>query len=355
MSESDSTKTVPPGLVYVTDSAPGYRRVAAGGGFEFVGPDGRRVDDADVVRRIESLRIPPAWTDVWICDDAQGHLQVTGRDARGRKQYLYHPDWRRVRDEDKYGRMVAFGECLTSIRARVEADLSGRGLTRTRLTAAVVRLLDETLARIGNAEYRRANESFGLTTLRDEHATVGRERVRLAFRGKSGKWHEVEVRDRRLARVVQRSRDLTGQELFQYVDESGAVRTIGSSDVNEYLYEICGERFTSKDFRTWGGTAAVCAALRSVPGRPSQRAVASAVRDAAEALGNTPAVCRRSYVHPGVIDAYLEGTLCALWDEAAACATLACEALKEEERILLELLKRLDRHGDTATRSAGPR
>jgi DNA topoisomerase-1 len=299
------------GLRYVTDASPGIRRRRAGRGFSYIGPDGERIEDAEHVAWIKSLAIPPAWTDVWICTSRRGHLQATGRDARGRKQYRYHPDWRAVRDEAKYGRMIAFGQALPGIRERVDADLRRHGLPRERVLAAVVRLLEKTRMRIGNEEYARDNRSYGLTTLRDHHAEVGTTRIRFRFRSKGGKVSDVELTDARLARLVTRCQELPGQELFAYLDADGEVRSIGSSDVNDYLREITGQDFTAKDFRTWSGTVLAAWALEELQAVDSEsqakRNVVRAVEQVAEWLGNTPAVSRRSYVHPAVIDAYLDG------------------------------------------------
>ena len=299
------------GLRYVSDASPGIRRRRAGRGFSYIGPDGERVTNKERVAWIRSLAIPPAWTDVWICTSPRGHLQATGRDARGRKQYRYHPDWRAVRDEAKYGRMIAFGRALPAIRRRVDADLRRHGLPRERVLATVVRLLEKTRLRVGNEEYARDNRSYGLTTLRDRHAEVGSSRIRFRFRSKGGKVSDVELSDARLARIVARCQDLPGQELFAYLDDDGEVRPIGSSDVNDYLREITGQDFTAKDFRTWSGTVLAAWALREFEAVDSEAAarrnVVRAVEEVAEWLGNTPAVSRRSYVHPAVIDAYLDG------------------------------------------------
>jgi DNA topoisomerase-1 len=299
------------GLRYVADAQPGIRRRRAGRGFTYVDPSGARITDRARLAWIRSLAVPPAWTDVWICASRRGHLQATGRDARGRKQYRYHPDWRATRDEAKYERMLAFGQALPTIRRRVEKDLRRRGLSRERVLAAVVRLLEKTLARVGNEEYAQENRSFGLTTLRDRHAKVGSSRIRFRFKGKGGKLRDVELSDERLARIVSRCQDLPGQELFAYLDGDGEVRSVGSSDVNDYLREISGQDFTAKDFRTWAGTVLAAWALREFEKVDSQaqakRNVVRAVERVAEWLGNTPAVSRKSYVHPGVIDAYLDG------------------------------------------------
>ena len=340
------------GLRYVTDASPGIRRRRAGRGFSYIGPDGKRVTNRDQVAWIRSLAIPPAWTDVWICTSRRGHLQATGRDARGRKQYRYHPDWRAVRDDAKYGRMIAFGQALPAIRRRVDADLRKHGLPRERVLAAVVRLLEKTRLRVGNEEYARDNRSYGLTTLRDRHAEVGSSRIRFRFRSKGGKASDVELSDARLARIVARCQDLPGQELFAYLDDDGEVRAIGSSDVNDYLREITGQDFTAKDFRTWSGTVLAAWALKELEGVDSEaqakRNVVRAVEQVAEWLGNTPAVSRRSYVHPAVIDAYLDGDvvraarqtadrklredLRRLSPQEAAVLALLRQRLREEER-----------------------
>ena len=298
------------GLRYVS-GGPGIVRRRAGSGFSYVGPDGTRVTDADELRRIRSLAIPPAWRDVWICPRPHGHLQAVGRDARGRKQYRYHPRWRAVRDETKYARMTAFGRALPKIRGRVERDLARAGLPREKVLATVVRLLETTCLRVGNEEYARTNGSFGLTTLRTRHVDVSGSTLRFEFRAKGGKTVSVGVTDRRVARVVRRCQDLPGQELFQYVDEAGVLQAIDSADVNAYLREISGEDFTAKDFRTWIGTVAAARALSEVPAFASKtqarRNVVRAIESVAAQLGNTPAICRKSYVHPAVIDTYLSG------------------------------------------------
>ncbi len=288
-------------------------RRRAGRGYRIVDERGRTVRDAATLARVRSLVIPPAWTDVWICRRDNGHLQATGRDARGRKQYRYHPKWRETRDELKYGRLIAFAHALPKIRKRVDRDLRRRGLPREKVLAAVVRLLETTLIRVGNDEYARANGSFGLTTLRDEHVEVKGERICFEFRGKSGKDREIDFADRRLARIVAECQDLPGQELFQFIDDDGEVRDVGSADVNDYLREIAGEAFTAKDFRTWAGTLLAATALQEFEDFDSQAAakrnVVHAIEKVAERLGNTKAVCRKCYVHPAVLDAYMERTL----------------------------------------------
>jgi DNA topoisomerase-1 len=300
------------GLRYVVDTIPGIRRKKAGKSFAYVDADGRAIRDPEALARIKALAIPPAWTDVWICPSPRGHLQATGRDARGRKQYRYHARWRAVRDEAKYERMLAFGRALPRIRQRVQEDMSRPGLPRDKVLAAIVRLLEATLIRVGNEEYARQNRSFGLTTLRDRHVSVEGSTVRFKFRGKSGIQHETGLRDRRLARIVRRCQDVPGQELFQYVDQDGTHRSVESADVNDYLREVAGEGFTAKDFRTWAGTVLAATALRELEEFDSEtqakKNVVRAIERVAERLGNTPAVCRKCYVHPAVIDAYLEGT-----------------------------------------------
>jgi DNA topoisomerase I len=332
------------GLRYVTDAEPGIERRRAGRGFTYIGPNGDRLTDRSMLAWIRSLAVPPAWTNVWICSSRRGHLQATGRDARGRKQYRYHPEWSKTRDDAKYGRMLAFGQALPRIRRRVDKDLRRRGLPRERVLAAVVLLLEKTRVRIGNEEYAQENRSFGLTTLRDRHAQVGTSRIRFRFKGKGGKASDVELSDERLARVVSRCQDLPGQELFAYVDSDGEVRSVGSSDVNEYLGEISGQAFTAKDFRTWAGTVLAAWALREFEQVDSQaqakRNVVRAVERVAEWLGNTPAVSRRSYVHPAVIDAYLDGEIVREAREAADEAlTDALPDLAPQEAAVLALLR----------------
>lgn len=326
-------------LVVTSDCEPGIRREPGAGGFTYRHEDGSDVT-SDERERIEHLRIPPAWTDVWICGNEHGHLQATGRDARGRKQYRYHERWRATRDETKYGRMVVFGESLTQIRATVDRDLRRPLLDRPRVLALVVAVLDVTLIRVGNSEYVRENESFGLTTLRDEHAEVAGGMVRLRFRGKSGKELQVGIDNPRIARALSRTRELPGQELFQYLDETGVPRVVESGDVNEYLRELSGAELTSKDFRTWGGSLAFARALSGGPGEPTERVVTAAVRHAASVLGNTPAVCRRSYIHPGLVDLYFGGGFGEARERASEEEPQR-EYLSDEERVFLGMIRRL--------------
>jgi DNA topoisomerase-1 len=301
------------GLRYVTDQMPGIRREPAGKGFRYRYAIGEIVQDEAVLKRIKALVIPPAWKEVWICPDPQGHLQATGRDARGRKQSRYHKRWREIRDETKYGRMIAFARALPKIRKRVEHDMKLEGLSRNKVLATVVRLLEVSLIRVGNDEYARENDSFGLTTMRDKHVDVRGKTLRFHFRGKSGKWHDVDIRDARLAKIVKSCQDLPGQELFQYIDEEGKRHDVHSHDVNEYLREITGNEFTAKDFRTWAGTVLAAMALREFErfdsAAQAKKNVVQAIEAVAERLGNTPAVCRKCYIHPNVLESYMDGTL----------------------------------------------
>ncbi|HZM52532.1 MAG TPA: DNA topoisomerase IB, partial [Vicinamibacteria bacterium] len=305
-----------------------------------------------------SLVIPPAWTEVWICPDTLGHIQVTARDARGRKQYRYHPRWRAVRDGAKYGRMLAFGQALPIIRQRLEEDLAHRGLSRRRVLAAVIKLLEATLIRVGNEEYARDNGSFGLTTFRDHHASITGWTVKFRFRGKSGKVHEIGIQDRRLSGIVKRCQELPGQELFQYVDGQGRRRAVTSSDVNDYLREVTGQAFTAKDFRTWAGTVLAAWALSELgAGRTKKEAKRNVLRAAervARRLGNTVAISRKSYVHPVVFDAYLDGTLVDTLQQRLDHEVRAGEDhLQREEMAVLALLhRRLDREQEREAKTA---
>ncbi len=328
------------GLRYSTDTRPGIRRVKKGRSVTYSRADGGRVTDQDDLARIKQLAVPPAWTDVWISPDARGHLQATGRDARGRKQYRYHPRWRIVRDHTKYGRLTEFGRALPAIRRRTDADLRRAGLPREKVLAAVVRLLERTLIRVGNAEYARTNKSFGLTTMRDAHVRISGSTVKFIFRGKSGIDHQLALDDRRLATIVKQCRDLPGQELFQYRDQDDRVIDVSSDDVNAYLKEISGEEFTSKDFRTWGGTVLASDLLRGADAdteSPTRKRVVRVVEEVAKQLGNTKAVCRKCYIHPAVIDAYLDG---AMGKSGAGRTARAIGKLTQAEAAVLALLQR---------------
>jgi len=333
------------GLRYVSDTLPGISRKRAGTGFTYAGPDGKRITDKREIARIRSLAIPPAYTDVWICPHPAGHIQATGRDARGRKQYRYHPRWREVRDVTKFERMLDLSRVLPAIRERVSKDMAKPGLSREKVLATVVSLLECTGIRVGNDEYARANRSFGLTTLRNHHVEISGSKLRFQFRGKSGKVHDVELTDRRLARIVARCQAMPGETLFQYEDEHGERQTVDSADVNAYLREIAGQDFTAKDFRTWSGTLLAVAALRELGPADSEREAKSVVLQAidkvAEQLNNTRAVCRKYYVHPAVFEAYLAGTmLVALGNGNAKAAAEAASGLSDEERAVVRLLNR---------------
>jgi DNA topoisomerase-1 len=320
------------GLTYVNDHDHGIRRMNRHGVARYTGEDGRPVRDPATLARIAALVIPPAWTDVWICPAPRGHIQAVGRDARGRQQYRYHDAWRAVRDQHKYARLPAFGRALPRLRERIEADLGRHGLPREKVLAAAVRLLEITLIRVGNDEYARANKTFGLTTLRKRHMALSGAGAVFEFRGKSGKQHRTGFRDRRLARVLRRCEELPGQRLFQYVDEAGDRRHVESADVNDYLREAMGEDFSAKDFRTWAASLAaargLCLACAEPDHQPSKRATATCVKAVAGLLGNTAAVCRASYIHPSVFEAYEGGRL------AAGLAGEAADA----ERALLAML-----------------
>lgn len=333
-------------LRHVSDSRPGITRVRTPHGFDYHHPDGSKVSDADTLARIRKLAIPPAYENVWICPAPNGHLQAVGRDARGRKQYRYHARWREVRDEAKYGKMLLFGNVLPKIRQRVAQDLERRGLPRDKVLAAIVRLLETTLMRVGNDEYARANNSYGLTTLRNRHVKIeGGSRIRFDFRGKHGTEHHIDLRSKRLAAIVRRCQELPGQELFQYLDEDGTPRAIDSEHVNDYLREITGADISAKDFRTWAGTNLAALALRELEGvdteTKARRNMLRAVEAVARLLGNTPAICRKCYIHPGIFDGYLDGSLLrALRRRAEEKLADPGTGLKAEEAAVLGFLSR---------------
>jgi DNA topoisomerase I len=303
-------------LRYVNDGEQGITRKRKGKGFQYLHPDGKPITDADERARIDSLAIPPAWTDVWICPDARGHIQVTGRDAKGRKQYRYHARWRETRDSTKFERMILFGEALPDLRERVAADLRRHGLPREKVLAAVVALLGATFIRVGNREYERDNESYGLTTMHDEHVEISGSNMHFEFRGKSGKEHAIDLQDKRLAKVVKQCQDVPGQHLFKYYDEGGSAHTVTSEDVNAYLREISGQDFTAKDFRTWGGTILAIAALEGLEPFESEaeckKNLVEMYKSVSEQLGNTVAVCRKYYVHPLIVETYQNGVMAEL-------------------------------------------
>lgn len=332
-------------LRYVSDTSPGITRSITKKGANYRDPDRRPVRDRATLGRIKRLAIPPAWTDVWICLTANGHVQATGRDARGRKQYRYHPDWSAVRDGAKFERMIAFGKKLPHIRQQVARDLVRKKLDRRKVLAAMIRLLETTLVRIGNEEYARQNGSFGLSTMRDRHVRIGRGTMRFEFRGKSGKTHEIDLHDRRLAAIVRQAQELPGQDLFQYLDEDDQPQKIGSADVNEYLREIAGEEFSAKDFRTWAGTVLAAMVLREFENfetkAQAKKNLVQAIERVAGRLGNTPAVCRKCYIHPVVMDSYLQGeTLQRIETRADDVLKNGLTKLNAEEKAVLEFLKR---------------
>ena len=328
------------GLRYITDEKRGIRREKRGRDFRFLNADGRAIKDGDNLRRIRKLAIPPAWTDVWICPDPNGHLQATGRDARGRKQHRYHTRWREVRDENKYNRMIAFAKALPKIRERTARDLAKPGLPMEKVLATVVRILETGVIRIGNEEYAKQNNSFGLTTMRDRHVKVRGAEMRFEFRGKSGKLHKIELEDPRLAKVVKNCQDIPGQELFQYIDDAGERRKISSTEVNEYLREITGGDFTAKDFRTWAGTVLAAMALREVEKCDTKaqmkKNITQAIERVASKLGNTPTICKKCYIHPFVLEAYQDGSLLA---QAAVQRARGKHTLDSDEAMGLALLK----------------
>lgn len=322
-------------LRYVSDDMPGIRREKRGEHFAYVAPDGASIEDEDELARIKALAIPPAYNDVWICPLANGHIQATARDARGRKQYRYHKRWREVRDENKYERMAPFAQALPGMRRKLERDLALPGLPRNKVMATIVQLLASTAIRVGNDEYARDNNSFGLTTLRNTHARVRGATVRFSFRGKSGVRHAVDLHDRRIAKTVRQCQDLPGQRLFEYLDDDGSTQSVDSSDVNEYIRELAGEDFSAKDFRTWAGTV-TCATLLAdetlEQASERKQRVVDVIKEVARRLGNTPAICRKCYVHPAIVDAYLEGRL-------GTRSLAAQRGLDADERLVLAILK----------------
>lgn len=340
------------GLRYVTDEMPGIRRKLAGKHFAFYNPNGRKIRDQAEIARIRALAIPPAYTDVWISPIAHGHLQATGRDARGRKQYRYHKRWREVRDETKYGRMIAFAKALPKMRKIIDQHMALPGLPREKVLATVVQLLETTLIRVGNEEYAKDNKSYGLTTMKDQHVQISGSTLRFKFKGKSGVRHAINLHDRRLARIVQACRDIPGQDLFQYEDDDGQHQSIDSQDVNAYIKEISGDDFTAKDFRTWVGTVTCALTLAGLPAIESEsdkkKTVVEAIKLVAERLGNTPAVCRKCYVHPSIIDHYLEtGMLKPLATAAVRDFRVPTTGLRPEEKAVVRLLERRSKESDS--------
>jgi DNA topoisomerase I len=332
------------GLVYVSDEEPGIRRKKAGKGFTYIRSGGGRVEDEATLKRIRKLAIPPAYTDVWICPKANGHIQATGRDAKGRKQYKYHPAFREVRESAKYEKMMEFAQGLPAIRAKIREHMKLPSLSREKVLATVVHLLETTLIRVGNDDYARQNKSYGLTTLKDRHVEVNGSELRFEFKGKSGKSWRLRVNDRRIAKIVRACQDLPGQELFQYVDGDGERRDVTSSDVNQYLREITGQDITAKDFRTWHGTVMAALALQEFQGFDTQAAakknVKGAIERVASRLGNTPTICRKCYIHPELLSAYVEGQLLLqIKEQAEEELREDLSKLKPEEAAVLTLLE----------------
>jgi DNA topoisomerase-1 len=332
------------GLRYVSDDRPGYTRKRRGKKFVYFDTDGKEIKDETRILRLNRLAIPPAYTEVWICPSPNGHLQATGRDARGRKQYRYHERWREERDENKYEKMVIFGQALPKIRRRLNRDLKRRGLPREKIIATVVQLLERTFIRVGNEEYAKENRSFGLTTMRNRHVKVRGDKVRFQFRGKSGQDHDIDTEDHRVARIVRKLQELPGQEIFQYLDEKGERHHVTSDDVNEYLREVTGEDFTAKDFRTWAGTVMAAMALQHQKAFENKSQAKKNIRDAitavAKILGNTPAVCRKCYVHPAVLESYLDGNLIeGLKNRTQEALADSFEDMRSEEAALLAFLR----------------
>lgn len=325
-------------LRYVSDSRPGIRRRAAGAGFTYVDGQDTLVEDDIVLARIKALAIPPAWSDVWICKLPYGHLQASGRDARGRKQYRYHARWRKLRDQAKYDRMLVFGGALPRIRQCVAEHLRQPRLTREKVLAIVTRLLETTFIRVGNEEYARTNQSFGLTTLKDRHVKIEGAMIRFRFRGKSGKQHEITLANRRIARLVKSCQDLPGQDLFQYIDDEGEPQPIDSGDVNAYLREVSAEDFTAKDFRTWAGTLLTAHGLDEYPAIESvtaaKAACSSAIAEVARRLGNTPSICRKCYIHPALLAGFLDEDKLALWKRISAAANQKVWLSRQEVALL---------------------
>lgn len=332
------------GLRYFTDSAPGFARRRVGAkSFAYLDTSGKRVRDARVLERFRALVIPPAWENVWICPSEKGHLQVTGRDARGRKQYRYHPDWSDARNENKFSRMLIFARALPRIRARVRRDVRLEGMGRERVLGAVVSLMDQTLVRIGNDEYAEKNQSYGLTTIRNHHARVKGSRILLRFKGKSGKMHELDIEDPHVAPIIRRCQELPGQELFTYLNEEDRAVDVSSGDVNDYLREISGEEITAKDFRTWGGTVEAARFLKTQETPPTKAALkklfAKTVSHTAERLRNTNAVCRKYYIHPCVFEAFESGELVKIAVSCRKSARARVRGLSTDERFAVALLK----------------
>ncbi|MDX2152291.1 MAG: DNA topoisomerase IB [Bryobacteraceae bacterium] len=344
------------GLRYVRPYGPGIVRKRSGRGFTYIGVDSRPVRDRATLDRIRSLVIPPGWADVWICPLANGHLQAIGRDAKGRKQYRYHPQYREVRDATKFTKMMAFGAALPKIRVQVDQDIRLPGLTKRKVVAAAVKLLDATGMRVGNEEYAKTNESYGLTTLRDHHVEIAGHRLKFQFRGKSGQDQEIELTDRRLAKIVKDCQDIPGYELFQYVDDTGETARLDSGDINDYLREITGEEFTAKDFRTWNGTGLMALELEAVGPCDTvtvrKKNVVASVKSVAAKLGNRPATCRKYYIHPAILDAYEDGSLFEAFNKCPTADPTDEAALRREEQCIMNVIQTFLERAATVARKA---
>ena len=334
------------GLRYTTDSKPGYTRKKAGKGFYYLNEHGERITDEKVLERINKLVIPPAWTEVWIAKSPKGHLQATGRDDKGRKQYIYHPQWQQARNLTKFGRMITFGKCLPDLREQIKQDIASRKLDRRKVTALVLSIMDNALIRIGNRHYAKSNNSYGLTTLRDKHVKFNGGSIKFSFKGKKGVDHEIDLKDRKLARLVKKCRDIPGYDLFQYYDENGERQTLESGDVNEYLREATKHDFTAKDFRTWGGTVRMVECLEAVqhenPELTKEKSLKEAVKQVAKGLGNTPSVCTKYYIHPEVVNLFKEDKLLKYLQKHDATAPKT-KLLSSTEELVLKMLQRVAR------------
>ncbi|WP_299821643.1 DNA topoisomerase IB [uncultured Pontibacter sp.] len=342
---ADPTKSAAgAGLRYTSDSKPGYSRKKAGKGFQFLDENGEKIADEKTLERLNALVIPPAWTEVWICKSPKGHLQVTGRDDKGRKQYIYHPQWQKARSLTKFGRMISFGKSLPVLREQIEKDISSRQLNRRKVTALVLSLMDNALIRIGNRHYAKSNQSYGLTTLRDRHVKIDGSSIKFAFKGKKGVEHDIDLKDRRLARLVKQCRDIPGYDLFQYYDENGERQTLESGDVNEYLREATKYDFTAKDFRTWGGTVRMVECLENViednPDLDKEKSIREAVKQVAKGLGNTPSVCTKYYIHPEVVNLFREDKLLRYLQKHDA-ETPKTKNLSGTEELVLKMLQKV--------------
>lgn len=342
---ADTTKSAEvAGLRYTSDNMPGYTRKKHGKSFIYQDAKGEKITEEKVLERLKKIVIPPAWTDVWICKQAKGHLQVTGRDEKGRKQYMYHPQWQQARSLTKFGRMILFGERLPKLREQIENDIKSRQLDRRKVTALVLSIMDNALIRIGNRHYAKSNNSYGLTTLRDKHVTVEGSTIKFAFRGKKGVEHEIDLKDKRLAQLVKKCRDIPGYDLFQYYDENGERQVLESGDVNAYLQEATEEDFTAKDFRTWGGTVRMVECLEQVleenPNLEKEKSITAAVKEVAHSLGNTPTVCSKYYIHPEVVNLFREDKLLAYLKNHDATKSKV-EHLSGTEELVLKMLKKV--------------